>query len=60
MDGFYIKRCNPSFLVGDVFDFWFDYKRVVPRGYIRILGKIAELKDKGIDIRFLPAIMTFG
>jgi UDP-2,3-diacylglucosamine hydrolase len=40
------------FLVGDVFDFWFDYKKVVPKGYIRILGKIAELKDKGIDVRF--------
>ena len=40
------------FLVGDVFDFWFDYKHVVPKGYIRLLGKIAELKDKGVDIRF--------
>ena len=40
------------FLVGDVFDFWFDYKYVVPKGHIRLLGKIAELKDKGIDIRF--------
>ena len=38
------------FLVGDVFDFWFDYKYVVPKGYIRLLGKIAELKDKGIDV----------
>lgn len=38
------------YLVGDIFDFWFDYKKVVPRGYIRILGKLAELKDLGIDI----------
>ena len=38
------------FLVGDLFDFWFEYKYVVPRGYVRLLGKIAELKDKGIDI----------
>ncbi len=38
------------FLVGDLFDFWFEYKYVVPRGHVRLLGKIAELKDKGIDI----------
>lgn len=38
------------FLVGDLFDFWFEYKYVVPRGHVRLLGKIAELKDKGIDV----------
>lgn len=40
------------YLVGDVFDFWFDYKKVVPRGFIRILGKLAELKDAGVDIHY--------
>jgi UDP-2,3-diacylglucosamine hydrolase len=40
------------FLVGDLFDFWFDYKKVVPKGFIRVLGKIAELKDSGIEIYF--------
>lgn len=40
------------FLLGDLFDFWFEYKQVVPRGYIRFLGKIAELKDAGIPIYF--------
>ncbi len=40
------------YLVGDVFDFWFDYKKVVPRGYTRLLGKLAELRDKGIEIIF--------
>ena len=38
------------FLVGDLFDFWFDYKHVVPRGFTRLLGKIAELSDLGIPI----------
>lgn len=38
------------YLVGDVFDFWFDYKTVVPRGYIRLLGKLAELREAGIAI----------
>lgn len=40
------------YLLGDVFDFWFEYKTVVPRGYVRLFGKLAELKDKGIDIQF--------
>lgn len=40
------------FLVGDVFDFWFEYKTVVPRGFVRLLGKIAELTDAGIPVHF--------
>lgn len=38
------------FLVGDVFDFWFEYRRVVPRGFVRFMGKIAELSDAGLPI----------
>ncbi len=38
-------------LMGDLFDFWFEYKRVVPRGFVRVLGKIAELSDRGITIK---------
>jgi UDP-2,3-diacylglucosamine hydrolase len=38
------------FLMGDVFDFWFEYKTVVPKGYIRLLGKLAQLADEGIPI----------
>ena len=38
------------FLVGDLFDFWFEYRQVVPRGYVRLLGKLAELSDAGIEI----------
>lgn len=40
------------FLLGDLFDFWFEYKTVVPKGFIRIFGKLADLKDKGIEIHF--------
>lgn len=40
------------YLVGDVFDFWFEYKTVVPKGYVRFLGKLAELRDAGIAIYF--------
>ena len=40
------------FLLGDLFDFWFEYKTVVPKGFVRVLGKLAELKDACIDIYF--------
>jgi len=40
------------FIMGDLFDFWFEYKTVVPRGYIRLLGKLAELSDAGIKLYF--------
>jgi UDP-2,3-diacylglucosamine hydrolase len=40
------------FIVGDMFDFWFEYKYVVPKGYVRILGKLAELTDKSIEVHF--------
>ncbi|MFB0939267.1 MAG: UDP-2,3-diacylglucosamine diphosphatase [Urechidicola sp.] len=40
------------FLLGDLFDFWHEYKTVVPKGYVRVLGKLAEIKDSGIPIYF--------
>lgn len=40
------------FLLGDLFDFWFEYKHVVPKGFVRVLGKLAEIKDSGIPVYF--------
>ena len=40
------------FLVGDMFDFWYEYRKVVPKGHVRLLGKLAELSDKGIQLHF--------
>lgn len=40
------------YLVGDMFDFWFEYKYTVPKGFIRFLGKLAELRDAGLPIYF--------
>ncbi|WP_257666135.1 UDP-2,3-diacylglucosamine diphosphatase [Parapedobacter tibetensis] len=40
------------YLMGDVFDFWFEYATVVPKGYVRFLGKLAELADMGVKITF--------
>lgn len=38
------------YLVGDIFDFWFEYRHAVPKGYIRLLGKLAEIRDANIPI----------
>jgi len=40
------------FILGDLFDFWFEYKTVVPKGFVRVLGKLAEISDSGIPIYF--------
>ncbi len=40
------------YLVGDIFDFWFEYKRAIPKGNTRFLGKLCELTDLGIPIYF--------
>lgn len=40
------------FLVGDMFDFWYEYRKVVPKGHVRLLGKLAELSDAGIPMHF--------
>ena len=45
-------KAHTIFLVGDMFDFWFEYRKVVPKGFVRLLGKIAELQDSGIHVHF--------
>lgn len=40
------------FIVGDMFDFWYEYKKVVPKGYVRLLGKLAEITDSGVPVHF--------
>jgi UDP-2,3-diacylglucosamine hydrolase len=40
------------FIVGDIFDFWYEYRKVVPKGFVRLLGKLAELSDAGIQMHF--------
>lgn len=46
------KDAEVIFLLGDLFDFWFEYKTVVPKGFVRVLGKLAEIRDSGILIYF--------
>lgn len=42
--------CETLFLMGDLFDFWFEYKTVIPRGFVRLQGKLAEFTDAGIPV----------
>ena len=46
------KDAEEIYLLGDLFDFWFEYKKAVPRGFVRVLGKLAQLTDAGIPIHF--------
>lgn len=41
------------FLLGDILDYWYEYRYVVPRGYVRFFGKLAELSDSGVKITWL-------
>ena len=47
------EDADTIFLVGDIFDFWFEYGHIVPKGFARTLGKLAELTDRGVKIVML-------
>lgn len=46
------RDADAVFLLGDLFDFWFEYRRLVPKASVRVLGKLAELTDRGIRVVF--------
>lgn len=46
------RDAEAIFLVGDLFDFWFEYRRVVPKGFVRTLGRLAALTDRGVRVVF--------
>jgi UDP-2,3-diacylglucosamine hydrolase len=57
------ESAEAIYLMGDIFDFWFEYKQVVPKGYVRFLGKIAELTDRGIPVHIFRGnhdVWAFG
>ena len=45
-------KAEAVFMLGDMFDFWFEYRHVVPRGFTRFLGKVSELTDRGVEVHF--------
>ena len=46
------KDAKEIYMLGDIFDFWFEYKKVIPRGFSRFLGKLSEITDSGIPVHF--------
>jgi len=46
------KDAYAIYLMGDIFDFWFEYRHAIPKGFIRVQGKLAALRDAGIPIYF--------
>ena len=46
------EKAEAVYMLGDMFDFWFEYQEVVPKGYTRFLGKISELTDLGVEVHY--------
>ena len=56
-------KARAIYLLGDMFDFWYEYRYVVPKGYTRFLGKLSELTDMGVEVHFFTGnhdIWTYG
>ena len=45
-------KASAVYLLGDMFDFWYEFRLVVPKGYTRFLGKISELTDMGVEVHY--------
>lgn len=45
-------KASAVYMLGDMFDFWYEYKTVVPKGYTRFLGKVSELTDMGVEVHY--------
>ncbi len=52
-------KAGHVFIVGDLFDYWFEYRTVIPRGHIRLLGALADLRDKGVGITYVAGNHDF-
>ena len=56
-------KASAVYLLGDMFDFWDEYKYVVPKGFTRFLGKVSELTDMGVEVHFFTGnhdLWTYG
>lgn len=56
-------KASAVYLLGDMFDFWDEYRYVVPKGYTRFLGKVSELTDMGVEVHFFTGnhdLWTYG
>ena len=48
------ERTETLYLLGDIWDFWYEYRDVVPKGYVRVFGALTDLMDRGVRVRFFP------
>ncbi|MDR1004175.1 MAG: UDP-2,3-diacylglucosamine diphosphatase [Prevotellaceae bacterium] len=46
------NKASAVYLLGDMFDFWYEFRTVVPKGYTRFLGKVSELTDRGVEVHY--------
>ena len=56
-------KAEAVYMLGDMFDFWYEFKYVVPKGYTRFLGKLSELTDLGVEVHYFTGnhdIWSFG
>ena len=53
------SKAEHVFIVGDLFDYWFEYKTVIPKGHVRLLGALAELRDSGVGITYIAGNHDF-
>ena len=47
-------RTKALYLLGDIWDFWYEYKHVVPKGYVKVFAAITDLIESGVDVYFFP------
>ena len=52
-------RAEQIFFVGDIFDFWYEYKYVIPKKHFSVLNQMARLRDKNIEMHYLPGNHDF-
>lgn len=49
-----VTRTKALYLLGDIWDFWYEYKHVVPKGYVKVFAAITDLIESGVDVYFFP------
>ena len=57
------EDCRALYLLGDMFDFWFEYRRAVPKGHVRFLAELAHFADEGVEVHFFTGnhdVWAFG
>ena len=54
------QETGAVYLLGDVWDFWYEYRDVVPKGYVKVFAALMELMDRGVEVYFFQVTMIYG